>query len=224
MKRFFGIYQYAMPLILCPIAYYLWLRRFGQSHLFALYGIGLPVITAYVVPGIGTNILRLWEFNTKLRLGKFRLQHGFVFGTASALLVLTCPMPCGIDPGTVFSCGFVMAAVIGFWNWIYDIAAISAGHIRVYNRQCYEGEGPEAIATDYAPAYFGTFGFVYGMSLKIGHYYLLEAYNIQVFWIQSAIFLCLCLVLPAAVFCTISKWKNGYSGIRPYRPRKDEHI
>ena len=48
----------------------------------------MPIAHAYIVPGIGTNVLRVWEFDTRLRLGRFRPHHGFVFGSATAMLVL----------------------------------------------------------------------------------------------------------------------------------------
>jgi len=45
--------------------------------------LGIPVLYAYIVPAVGTNVFRIWEFNTRLRLGRFRPHHGFVFGSAS---------------------------------------------------------------------------------------------------------------------------------------------
>jgi hypothetical protein len=49
-------------------------------------------------PGVGTNVLKVWEFDTRLRLGRFRPHHGFVFGSATAMLaLLTVPAP---DPAS----------------------------------------------------------------------------------------------------------------------------
>ena len=113
----------------------------------------MPILSAYVIPGISTNRLKLWEFNTRFKLGRIRPHHGFVFGSAISLLALVC-----VDPPTVaFSMpallrtAFITGSVLAFWNWLYDIRAIKVGFIVMYNRQHTEGQGPEAIATDYAP-------------------------------------------------------------------------
>ena len=77
---FFNFYQYAAPLIVLPLAYWLWLERMQGEHRLALLVLAIPVVYAYVVPAVGTNVLRVWEFNTRLKLGRFRPHHGFVFG------------------------------------------------------------------------------------------------------------------------------------------------
>jgi hypothetical protein len=50
-----------------------------------LLALSMPVVSAYVVPGLGTNWLRLWEFTTRLRLGRFRLPPGALHGLQPAV-------------------------------------------------------------------------------------------------------------------------------------------
>jgi len=88
--RFFRWYQFVVPLALFPLSYLLWLRRYDGDHALVLLALSLPVVFAYVVPGLGTNWLGLWEINTRFRLGRFRPHHGFVFGTATSLFGLVC--------------------------------------------------------------------------------------------------------------------------------------
>jgi hypothetical protein len=142
--RFFNVYQYLALAVLFPLAYWLWWRRCDGSHRCTLLLLAMPVLYAYIIPGLGTNWLKLWEINTRLRLGRFRPHHGFVFGSATSLIALLCAEPRPADFGTwdVFRSGFVMGSVLAFWNWLYDIYAIKAGFITVYNRATRRTKAP----------------------------------------------------------------------------------
>src|SRR5207245_11629135 len=152
--RFFRLYQYLAPAALFPLSYWLWWQRCQHSHACVLLLLSMPVSFAYIIPGLGTNWLGLWEFNTPWRRGKFRPHHGFVFGSATSLLALLCVEPpapsCGV--WEVVRASFVLGSVLAFWNWLYDIYAIKAGFIRVYHRPSAQKLGPVALLTDYAPA------------------------------------------------------------------------
>ena len=153
MRKFFSLYQYIVPILFFPLAYYLWYLKFQGDHRLVLLVLSIPILVAYVIPGIGTNYFKMWEFNTKLRIGKFRPHHGFVFGTGMSLFGLLC-IPSTIESLGWFDmvrAGLITGSFMGFWNWIYDIYAIRSGFMFVYNRRYAEGAGPEAIATDYAP-------------------------------------------------------------------------
>ena len=118
MSRFFHVYQYAGPAIALPVSYYCWWAAYGGDHAMTLATLVVPIVYAYVVPGLGTNWLRLWEFNTRLRIGRFRPHHGFVFGSATSLIVLLCRAP---ERGPFEWTGllrsmFVVGTVLAFWN------------------------------------------------------------------------------------------------------------
>src|ERR1700704_2034849 len=88
MRRAFEAYQYVAPALLTPLAAWLWWRHYDGNVALTAIALVVPIAYAYIVPGIGTNLLQVWEFDTRLRLGRFRPHHGFVFGSATAILAL----------------------------------------------------------------------------------------------------------------------------------------
>ena len=215
--RFFNVYQYVAPAVLFPISYLFWLRRMGGDHRLVLLMLSVPVVFAYVIPALGTNWLRLWEFNTRLRLGRFRPHHGFVFGSATSLIALVCvtPRPPAPDAFDLFRTAFVLGSVLAFWNWLYDVRAIQAGFITVYNRPYAERRGPAAIATDYAPALFGSFGVCYGLAIRWGEYALLDQRRWDAYGALLAGTNLAGLVIPVLAYVGASYLKHGTSGLKP---------
>lgn len=219
MRRFLSLYQFIVPLVLLPLAIWLWQGRFGSLH-FTLYGLAIPVVFAYVIPAIGTNHLKLWEFNTRFRVGKFRPHHGFMFGTGTALLAMPClvaPVSARFDIGTLLQMGFLMGTVLAFWNWVYDVAAIGSGFITMYNQPYAEDRGPEAIVSDYAPVYFGTFGVVYGMAAYLGQVLLLGQGRWELYGLLLVGSTLLGMAIPTASYIAFSYWRHGHNGLTAFR-------
>ena len=118
---------------------------------------------------VGTNVLRVWEFDTRLRLGRFRPHHGFVFGSATAMLALPA------HRGTP-ACGSPDARQAdggagGLHPWRRKLALRRVALQRRHSRGSTTSRGPTAqpawtIASDYAPWFFGGFGLIYGAGLK----------------------------------------------------------
>ena len=219
--RFFQIYQFAAPVILLPLGYLLWLRRYQGEHELVWLAISVPVVFAYVVPGLGMNALGLWEVNTRLRMGRMRPHHGFVFGTATSLFGLLCVSRSapGFDLGAFLQAAIVTGSVIGFWNWLYDTAAIKSGFILVHNRLAAQGEPAEVVATDHAPVLFGVFGGCYGAVL-----YLADAWSVGT---RPGVFAALWLggvlagvAVPVLAYVSSCYLKRGESGLEVYRGSK----
>lgn len=213
---FFNLYQYAAPLIILPLSYALWLQRCGGEHRLAILMLALPVLYAYIVPAVGTNILRIWEFNTRLRLGRFRPHHGFVFGSATSLIALAA-LPAGpTNSWEMLRAGLVLGSVLAFWNWLYDVEALRAGFLRVYTRSYADKRGPEAIAMDYAPPIFGLFGFCYGIAISLASVMLIEPGA----WASYAIFFIaanvVCIAVPVGGYVAWSYWRNGENGLKSH--------
>ncbi len=164
-KRTFEIYQYAAPAVLTPLSFALWWNTYNGDLGLTLIAWLIPIVYAYVVPGVGTNILKVWEFDTRFRLGRFRPHHGFVFGSATATIAWFCHGHPASSVFDVLQTGFVFAAVLGFCNVLYDIKAIESGILRVYNQPWSMNKGAEAITLDYAPWFFAGFGAVYGVGI-----------------------------------------------------------
>ena len=216
--RFFNIYQYLAPILLLPAGYYLWLRQFDNNHRFVLLILSMPMLFAYIIPALGTNWLKLWEFNTRPRLGKFRPHHGFVFGAATSLLALLTAGDPSLDFSLfeLFRSGFIAGSVLAFWNWLYDIQAIKAGVIVVYNRPFANMLGPEAIATDYAPLLFGGFGLCYGLAIRLNQYILLEQGHWDYYWLLLIGCNAITLTAPVFIFMLGAYLKYGDSGLKRF--------
>jgi hypothetical protein len=216
--KFFNLYQYLAPIILFPLSYYLWLRQFEGNHAFVWLMLSIPVLFAYIIPGLGTNWLRLWEFNTRLRLGRFRPHHGFVFGAATSLIAWLCvagPAAPFSSP-ELFRTGFILGSVLAFWKWLYDMLAIKAGFIVVYNKPYAENRGPEAIAADYAPLLFGVFGLCYGFTIRLSQYYLLELGRWDYYGLLLIGGNLAGLLVPVLAFIIYSTLRYGESGLTAY--------
>ncbi len=216
--KFLNFYQYITPIIFFPLSYTLWLRQLDGDHKLVWLMLSVPVLFAYIIPGLGTNWLRLWEFNTRLRLGKFRPHHGFVFGAATSLIALLClgALPPAFGALEFIRAGFILGSVLAFWNWLYDRYAIKAGFIVVYNKAYAENKGPEAIAADYAPVLFGAFGVCYGVAIRLNQYYLLELGRWDYYGLLLVISNLAGLVVPVLVFVLYSYLKYGETGLRAY--------
>lgn len=220
MRRALDIYQYAAPAILTPLAYWLWLGAYGGDQRLAILALAVPIAFAYIVPGIGTNVLGVWEFDTRFRLGKFRPHHGFVFGSATAMLTLPVFALGTAEPslGRALAAGFVTASLLAFWNWLYDIAAIRAGVLKVYNQPWAEGRSAAEIAADYAPIFFGGFGFVYGAGIVAGEALARTQAGLSSFLALSALLVALASLLTAGPYIAWSHWRHGHNGCRPVAP------
>jgi len=218
MKRALSIYQYVAPVILTPAAFALWQREYNGNLELTLTALLVPVLWAYIVPGIGTNVLKVWEFDTRVRLGRFRPHHGFVFGSATAMLAWLVHTGPARDLGMIARNALVMCLVLGLCNLIYDVKALQAGILKVYNQPWAEGKGEAEIALDYAPWFFGGFGFIYGAG--IGAMEWLDArgaLSAPTFILAFSTTLALSLVVPTAGYICQSIVRHGHWGTRPVK-------
>jgi len=218
MKRLLSLYAYVAPVVLAPLTYWLWLREYAGNHHLVALAWGLPILWAYIVPGIGTNVLKVWEFDARLRLGRFRPHHGFVFGSATSMLAWLVHTSLAQGWGDTFRFALVLASVLGFWNLLYDVKALEAGILRVYNQPWADGQSEPAVALDYAPWFFAGFGGVYGLGIGVAE---LHADSLTT-WPATLAALLLALVLACAVpvlgYMHRSKRLHGHFGTRPVSP------
>jgi hypothetical protein len=217
MRRAFETYQYVAPALLTPLAAWLWWRHYDGNAALATIALVVPIAYAYIVPGIGTNLLQVWEFDTRLRLGRFRPHHGFVFGSATAMLVLPAIGTPAASPTMldVLARGMAMAVLLGILNWLYDALAIRAGFLKVYNQPWADGRDAWSIASDYAPWFFGVFGLIYAAGLKLAEGALLaEPDTTRAVGVGLAI-LAATLTLPTLGYVIQSYARHGHHGCRP---------
>jgi hypothetical protein len=224
MRRAFEAYQYIAPAVLTPLAGVLWLWHYHGRVALAAIALFVPIAHAYVVPAIGTNVLRVWEFDTRLRLGRFRPHHGFVFGSATATLALVTIGEPAASPGVadVVRAAALTGGLIGLVNLVYDVAAIRAGMLRVYNQPWSAGRGAAAIAGDYAPWFFGGFGVVYGAGLKLAEGALHDAPDAAHATAVALALLGATTTLPTLGYIAQSYARHGHHGCRPVPSQQGE--
>ena len=223
MRRAFEAYQYAMPAVLAPLAAVLWWRHYGEAGAaLAVLALLAPIAHAYVVPAIGTNVLAVWEFDTRLRLGRFRPHHGFVFGSATAMLALLTIGPPTPQPtlADVLRAAVLTGALLGAVNWLYDVAALRAGVLRVYNQPWADGRAATAIASDYAPWFFGAYGLIHGGGLKLAEGALLGGADIGTAVAAGGALLAATISLPTLGYVAQSYLLHGHHGCRPVAPQR----
>lgn len=216
MKRILSLYQYIAPAILTPLAAWLWFRESDRHLQITLMAWLLPIIWAYIVPGIGTNVLKVWEFDTRFKLGRFRPHHGFVFGSAASMLAWLAHGSLASSLADVLRYAFILAGVLGFWNILYEIRAIEAGILKVYNQPWADGKEAADIALDYSPWFFGGFGAVYGLSVAVTEW-LVHSIPLSslTFTLLFVICLSLSIALPVWGFIRHSLARHGHKGTRP---------
>ena len=215
-RKLFEIYSYIAPTLLFPSALWLWYTKTGKIST-AFMIVMLPVIVSYIVPAIGTNYLKLWEFKTRFMAGKFRIQHGFLFGSASAIFALAVfDFSKGSLVLMAIKNGFVLGSVIALWNWIYDIYAIKSGTMAVYTKGYYLGKSEYEIAFDYAPVYFGVFGFIYGIAIESVLAAVAGAGGVVLVFVYLTMVI-LALLLPTTAYMMFSIKRYGENGLKSYR-------
>jgi len=217
MRRAFEAYQYVAPALLTPLAAWLWWRHYDGNVALTAIALVVPIAYAYIVPGIGTNLLQVWEFDTRLRLGRFRPHHGFVFGSATAMLVLPAigaPTP-SLTMLDVLARGIAVAGILGVLNWLYDALAIRAGFLKVYNQPWADRRDAWSIASDYAPWFFGGFGLIYAAGLKLAEGALLVELDAGRSVAVGLAILAATLTLPTLGYVIQSYARRGHHGCRP---------
>lgn len=210
------LYQYLAPVILTPLSFYVWWCEYENIPQVLVAWL-VPVLWAYIVPGIGTNVCKVWEFDVRWKLGKFRPHHGFVFGSATAMLAWLVHGTPAHTVAEIARYTLILCSVLGFWNLLYDIKALRLGVLKVYNQPWADDRGAEAIAADYAPWFFGGFGAAYGLAIGGLEYFVsvLGLPNNMLAFLYVATTLFLCIAIPVLGFIRHSLKTHGHAGTRP---------
>lgn len=178
---------------------WLWCGELGRAQ-----GLGFMLSLlgfAYVVPGLGTNLTRLYEFKTRYRLGRMRPHHGFVLSSFAAAAAWA-----GLRLGGWLSTALICAVLVT----LYDAFAIHSGFIVVYNRPHFEKRGAFAVALDYAPVFFFSFGALLGL--------FAAALKRQAMGPAGFLGWSLLLMLgPVAALAAWSYLRHGQSGLWPWK-------
>lgn len=216
MKPLLHLYQYIAPAVLAPISCYLWWLEYRNLPQILVAWL-IPILWAYIVPAVGTNICKVWEFDVRWKLGRFRPHHGFVFGSATATIAWLIHDHPATNVADIFRFAIVLCSVLGFWNLLYEIRALRSGLLKVYNQPWADGYGAEAIALDYSPWFFGGFGFAHGAAIATFELLLSRDALKSIASLSAfiAIALAFCIALPVLGFIQYSLRTHGHAGTRP---------
>ncbi len=180
-KTFLFLYGKVYPFIGFPLMTWLWYRSSGAA--FAGLVMGLPLLFGYIIPGIGTNILKKWRFRGSWVVGNYYIHHGFVYSSAMSLALYIGFVP---DPAASVWAALAniirTACIIGFVGWWHDLISIRQGAHEVYNSAWRQGAAPEVIVTQYAPLCFSLIGAAYGMIAGWGYNALVLQGNVNALW------------------------------------------
>lgn len=216
MRRVLEIYQYLGPALLTPLSLWLWWKRYDSLPP-ALVAWLVPILWAYLVPAVGTNLLKVWEFDVRFKLGHFRPHHGFVFGSATSALAWLVHPHSAQSLFDVITTAVILTCVLGWINLLYDIKAIECGLLKVYNQPWAEGKAPSEIALDYAPWFFGGFGACYGASLALLEWRWFHELTLGAVLPLSLQLLLLAVVVPVGGYVLQSKARHGHWGVLPVK-------
>lgn len=218
MSQPIRLYQYVAPVVLAPLSFYLWWVEY-QNVPQVLIAWLIPIMWAYIVPAVGTNVCKVWEFDVRWKLGRFRPHHGFVFGSATSTIAWLIHGQPANSLADIFRFALVFCSVLGFWNFLYEVKALRIGLLKVYNQPWANGRGEEAIAFDYAPWFFGGFGAAHGLTIATFEYVSNQRgvpNNVESF-IYVFVGLVLCIAVPVLGFIQYSMRTHGHSGTRPVK-------
>jgi hypothetical protein len=211
VKNALRVYEWLGPLLLTPLAAFLWWQVSGGDAGFVVLALAVPIVHAYVVPAIGTNVLKVWAFDSRMRIGGFRLQHGFLFGSATASI--TALLFLLAESAGALAMALATGAILLAINWAYDTLAIRHGILAVYNQPWADGAPPVAIAADYVFWFFGVFGLIYGSGMRLA----LDAPTSLPAWLAGMLAATLCV--PTLLYIAASRLRHGHNGCRPVTRR-----
>jgi len=220
LKTFYAVYQFVVPLTMFPLAYWLWWQRLDRNHAVTALILFVPVVFYQLFVMIGILRFRLWRMNTWPTIHGFRPHHGFVLGTAAALLIyVTMRMtPVGEGgPAAFLTSAFLGASVFGFWNWWYETYAIKSGFISIFTRRVAEGASAEEAVTDYAPILFGSMGACYGLMVRAAEVLLVRPHDSLAYWSVAILGGLAMTLVPTALYDVVHRRRYGESGLRSYR-------
>jgi hypothetical protein len=181
-KLFLFESNYIYPFLGFPIFLWLWVR--DGSPAFAALVMGLPLVFGYVIPGIGTNILKMWRFHGPWLIGNYFIHQGFIYSATFGmeLYLSFFPPAHGTEAWTLIGNMARTAAMMVFIGWSHDLIAVREGVIEIYNGPWKRGASPETIVAHSAPLCYALLGATYGAIATWGYRILVQDGNINALW------------------------------------------
>ena len=201
-KTFLFVGNKVLPFVGLPILIWLWVREGGIA--FMALVLGLPFLFGYIVPGIGTNILKMWRFHDSWTVGNFFIHHGFIYAaTMGTVMYFAFLTPARNDWLTLLGNMARGAGILGFVGWTHDLIAIREGLMEVHNEPWKRGAPAEVVAAQYAPLCFSLLGAVYAGMVTLGYQTMVLGQNPANLWWLLPLGL---IVMSAAISLPFLAW------------------
>ena len=128
---------------------------------------------AYIVPGIGTNVLHLWKFHGPLRIGNYFLHHGFMYAPYLSLVFYIAfaggtPLSAGNSIRIVLSSAFIQCVL----SCHHDYCGVSTGMIEIDSKAARARLSPVEIVTDFGVVSFALVGAGFSGSCLIAYHFI----------------------------------------------------
>ncbi len=180
-KTFLFVGNKILPFVALPILIWFWNRVGGIA--FTILVLGLPFVFGYLVPGIGTNVLKMWRFRDSWVIGNYFIHHGFIYASTMGLVMCFAFFtPANNDWLTLLGNMARGAGILGFVLWTHDLIAIREGMMEVYNEPWKRGAPPEVIVAQYAPLCSSLLGASYASIVTLGYQTIALDKNINSLW------------------------------------------
>jgi len=166
----FQVYVLPVPLTLAMAGLWRW---WSGSTAFAAYVTLLAVLYGYIVPGIGTNVMKKWRFFGPGLIGNYYIHHGFIWAAnlSPALFLSFLGTPHGdLDWGTMLRVLLATGAIHAYKGWVYDIGLLRHGFTEVTSVPRLRGKSPEEVAAHYVPVCFFLIGVTYALGALVAYH------------------------------------------------------
>jgi hypothetical protein len=187
-----------LPVPVTILAFIGW-RLVSSDWKLSIVAVVLPLVYGYVMPFIGINILKNWQFNGRWRIGGMYIHHGFMYASKlSAFALVPLLLLPNQLPGNIFYPAWIILTTLLYTitAWFQDYHSFAYGLVVAP-----KSSGGTLDVNRYAPLCFSLIGLLYSSGLIICHNAHLQGHLTLTFAFCAAIvqFL-LMLIFPSLVF------------------------
>jgi len=149
-KAYLILADFIIPIPLTILMFYLWKDKTGSTT-YSYFILLLGIVYGYIVPGVLSNLFKLWKFTWPFQVKNVFYHHGFIYSSYFAL-ILYLSFSEKIELTTLNSIRIVLAnfAVFGILVSHHEIMAIRFGMIKNFNSVAAKGKSPVEVVTDFA--------------------------------------------------------------------------
>ncbi len=217
-RSWMRIQVYVLPIPVTVTLACLWYGWSG-SVAFTVYVTLLAVLYGYIVPGIGTNVMKKWRFHGPGRVGNYYVHHGFIWAAnlSPALFVSFLGTPEGpLGYATILRVLLATGAIHAYKGWIYDIALLRYGFAEITSVPRLQGKSPEEVAGHYVPVCFFLIGLTYAVGALVAYHFYVVLRHVDIWshiwaWTIGGVTM---LAIPSAAYGVIERQERKRAPFR----------